>query len=288
MKQYGGDGEVMLTFVTIATNKYLDMAHDLALSMSEKVRLNGSITSFQLHILTNVRVEDRNTPAALRPFVKYFMFPDVGWPEITLLRYRYLLTHLPEVRSRLVFWIDADMQMSGRMEVSGLLGAETVILAPHPGFSWIAARQGSKKPIFRNLQEILEFSIRVMRQRTTHLGDWELRHSSAAYVPRKRRMTYFHGAVWGGTIESVKKMLEVLSRRTDSDLKEGLIAVWHDESHLNWWAAYNDVMQLPHNFSAWTLGREFKVLDSIFVSVDKKQLGLVRRVDDTKITPLDN
>jgi hypothetical protein len=71
------------------------------------------------------------------------------------------------------------------------------------------------------------------------LGSWEEKVESDAFVPRHLRKKYFCGGVWFGKRESIFALLKNLSNATENDLKKGIIAVWHDESHLNRWASEN-------------------------------------------------
>ena len=45
--------------------------------------------------------------------------------------------------------------------------------------------------------------------------------------------TYWQGCLWGGKVPDVLQLIDELQRRTNDDLKDDIIAVWHDESHLN-------------------------------------------------------
>jgi hypothetical protein len=71
------------------------------------------------------------------------------------------------------------------------------------------------------------------------LGSWEEKSESEAFVPRNLRKNYFCGGVWFGKSDSVYKLLKALSNATENDQKRGVIASWHDESHLNHWASEN-------------------------------------------------
>jgi histo-blood group ABO system transferase len=62
-------------------------------------------------------------------------------------------------------------------------------------------------------------------------GSPESNPASAAYVASVR--TYFCGGFNGGTSEAYLKMAEAIRNGVDSDKAKGIIAVWHDESHLN-------------------------------------------------------
>lgn len=44
---------------------------------------------------------------------------------------------------------------------------------------------------------------------------------------------YFQGCLWGGKVPEVLDMIKELAERTKDDTSRNVIAVWHDESHLN-------------------------------------------------------
>jgi hypothetical protein len=44
---------------------------------------------------------------------------------------------------------------------------------------------------------------------------------------------YYQGCLWGGKVPDVLEMIDELEKRTNQDLENDVIAVWHDESHLN-------------------------------------------------------
>lgn len=44
---------------------------------------------------------------------------------------------------------------------------------------------------------------------------------------------YYQGCLWGGKVPEVLNMIDELQKRVDIDLKNDVIALWHDESHLN-------------------------------------------------------
>ena len=44
---------------------------------------------------------------------------------------------------------------------------------------------------------------------------------------------YIQSCFWAGKTSSVLKLIKILNKRTNEDLKKKIIAVFHDESHLN-------------------------------------------------------
>lgn len=64
-------------------------------------------------------------------------------------------------------------------------------------------------------------------------GTPETRKESLAYVSPEEKMKYFAGGFNGGSSEEFLKMSKVLSENIKKDLEKDIIAIWHDESHMN-------------------------------------------------------
>lgn len=45
--------------------------------------------------------------------------------------------------------------------------------------------------------------------------------------------TYFFGGFWGGKREKILEMCKINYDNIEEDLKNNIIAIWHDESHIN-------------------------------------------------------
>lgn len=66
------------------------------------------------------------------------------------------------------------------------------------------------------------------------LYPYERNKKSLAYVaPYKPPYTYFMGGLNGGTSEKYLEMIRILSRNIRDDYERGIIAKFHDESHIN-------------------------------------------------------
>ena len=57
--------------------------------------------------------------------------------------------------------------------------------------------------------------------------------ASTAYIPVGTQNKYFCGGFNGGKTESFLTMAEIIKKNIDTDTQNGVMAVWHDESHLN-------------------------------------------------------
>lgn len=150
--------------------------------------------------------------------VEYFMFsntePDLEthrkkhflniihkpWPFMTLGRYELFSSHSHLLKDvDYLFYCDVDMLFVSEVDTE-ILGDRVVTL--HPGY---------------------------VNQR----GTPETNPNSLAYVAPNEKMQYFAGGFNGGSSDNFLSMSKVLSANIQRDLDRGIIAVWHDESHLN-------------------------------------------------------
>jgi hypothetical protein len=44
---------------------------------------------------------------------------------------------------------------------------------------------------------------------------------------------YFQGCFWGGKVPKILEMIDDLQKKVNQDINNNVIAIWHDESHLN-------------------------------------------------------
>lgn len=195
--------------------------------------------------------------------------PPYRWPDATLFRYELLLPALGHVEEPIVVYLDVDMacnqgwddDVRRQVEDSG-----DVCLVPHPGFPPVGSAAWWRMIVSR--RGLLRESARTLvRGRTRTMGSWETSPDSAARVEVGYRARYLHGAVWFGPTRQVTAMVAELASRVRRDLDAGIIAVWHDESHLNWFGAYRQVSVADTRFSSvigWSaLRREPWVFSSI-------------------------
>lgn len=64
-------------------------------------------------------------------------------------------------------------------------------------------------------------------------GTPENRPQSLAFIDKSENMQYFAGGFNGGSSEEYLKMSDIISNNINIDFKNGIIAIWHDESHIN-------------------------------------------------------
>jgi hypothetical protein len=112
-----------------------------------------------------------------------------------------------------------------------------------------------------------------MLARVGALGSWESSKASNAYVPRLKRKTYFCGGIWLGNKEVFLEFCELLKKRVNDDLERNIIAIWHDESHLNWWAANNPFTLQSPKYCFDPTYKQLSHLSEIIRAVDKSSIA---------------
>lgn len=162
-----------------------------------------------------------------KSWVEYFVFTDapnlfdenvnsrihriyqknLGWPENTLFRFGMFNS----IREKLIlfdfaFFLNANTVCMKRIDEKDFLPLnQELLVVQHPGYYNVPVR---KLP-------------------------YEHRKKSLAYIPRGQGKVYVYGAVNGGGTEAFLKMSAELAGNIKKDYDEGIIAQWHDESHLN-------------------------------------------------------
>jgi histo-blood group ABO system transferase len=122
------------------------------------------------------------------------------WPMMTLERYK-IFSNSSEIFSTMDYLYYCDVDMKFVSEVGSEILSDRVA-TQHPGYY---GRRGTP----------------------------EMRISSTAFVHPDEEMQYFAGGFNGGSSIEYLKMAKKISENIDIDLDKGLIAVWHDESHMN-------------------------------------------------------
>ena len=130
------------------------------------------------------------------------------WPFPTLRRFGYFLKAADVLRQ-----MDYLMFMNANLLVQKKIGAEEILpegdeklfVTLHPGFF----------------------------DKTPRDFTYDRNPECSACVQQGNGMYYFAGGFNGGCTENFLELAACLSQRTEADYARGVIALWHDESHLN-------------------------------------------------------
>ncbi len=198
--------------LTIATGKYKKFVIPLYRSIIDKF-LGSHEKTFIL--FTDEPQEIHNEIAALGKSFKIIKIERKGFPGDTLLRYnhfsnaRQMLLDMGQECPEVLYYFDADMLVHDDVGDEVLpTSKKDLIATAHPGF--------------------------YLRPGQNAMGTPETNPQSSAFIPQERyRLCYWAGGFNGGKFEDFMNMSKEISLRVDSDNTKGIIAIWHDESHLN-------------------------------------------------------
>jgi histo-blood group ABO system transferase len=159
---------------------------------------------------------------------------DLGYPRATLMRY-HAITSEAEWLSKFehCFYTDVDMRFVSPISRDEL-ASEGITATEHLGY---ANRMPSR---FWNFVSPVS----------------ETRETSTACL--KTVDKYFCGGFVGGRTPEFLKMSSVIQKNVDTDTENGVLAVWHDESHLNRYLADTPPARiLPPSFCYPETNREY-------------------------------
>jgi len=185
-----------ICILTIATNKYLQFVEKLYEDLSEKFCPGAEISCL---LFTDHEIEEAGDN------VRVHYIDHEPWPMPTLKRYNYFVKEKDFILEHdYCFYFDADMRIDGVVEQDEVCG------------DLVATRHG--------YQSLMDSSSQTFDRNS----------KSLAYVPfEEKTVTYYAGGFNGGKTEVFMKMADTIAERVDEDLKNNVVALWHDESHMN-------------------------------------------------------
>lgn len=254
--------------LTIATNQYIYYWQDLIRSYNLSLEKNLNL---KFHVFTDMIDIAQNFANKMSQYkIEIHKIEHLDWPEATLFRYKIFYNFKDQLPEPILMHIDADSIFTSNFEsmLTEIQSLSDINFVMHPGyfrtkkyFSWV-----NGKGIVIRLKDL------IMYIKIGGIGAWETRLKSKAFVPRNKRKKYFCGAVWFGSRHEILKFCKILSSRIEDDLSAGLIAKWHDESHLNWYAAFNNHKYNGPEFCYDKYYPNLKNLTPAIIAVRKKSL----------------
>lgn len=220
--------------VTVATNRYIDYWYEMALSADRHLFPGHPVV---LHVFTDRAADVRAMSGDLaNVIVNPVPIEALGWPEATLLRYEVFDSHGSDLQQDLLMHLDADMLVARDVgpELEPAAWPGGIALVRHPGYRRPSLLQ--RMSLYAG-EPRLAMSDSYAYAKNGAIGSWETDKRSRAFVPRGIRKVYVCGGTWFGLRTAFLSMVHELAVRTRADFDEGVIAVWHDESHLNWFAS---------------------------------------------------
>lgn len=188
--------------ITIALGKYTDFLPRFL--MTAKKNLLPEMDK-EFLIITDQDIEDIE---AYNSVIHISKQSKLCWPLDTLMRFHYFCKeHELVSQFDYIYYFDSDMAFNNKITADELLPSENENLVGvlHPGFY--------------NNSENATFDRDPM---------------SAAYVHESYKGPYFQGCVFGGKKLEFHSMIWFLKKQVEENFSRNKIALWHDESHLNW------------------------------------------------------
>ena len=182
-----------ICILTIATGKYIQFVERL-LDDIEKYFLTGH--EIQCLLFTDHEVETSDN-------VKVSQIGHNPWPEPALKKYNYINSQSEYLKDfDYLYLLDADVGIVNKVGdevIQDLVG----VLHPY---------------------KILE---------NKEIYPYEKRKQSTAHVADEDHNKYYAAAFVGGKSNNFLEMARTISERVEEDERNGIVAKWHDESHLN-------------------------------------------------------
>lgn len=169
----------------------------------------------------------------------------LGWPHDTLKRFHMFLRVERQLRSYdYIFFFNANVQFQSPIGEEMLPSTEEgLVVVQHPGYF---ASPSCDLPYDRNPK-------------------------SLASIPMGCGRVYVMGGVNGGCGDAYLDLINDLAWAVDKDLERGVIALWHDESHLNRYVLNRKHKLLPPSYG-FPEGSAIPY-DNIITIIDKNNWG---------------
>ena len=227
-----------LSLVTVATGKYLEYWMNLAGSVSKHTRIDSNLN---YHVFTDRTKDAVDFANTINISIVVHKIESQDWLSGTLLRYRHYRKYFELITGDVILHLDADMLVVNNFQDDlfniVVNNSDKINLVYHPGY-W-RPNKFYLPYLFNHKTFKSETVILLKHILGKSLSSWETRSESTAYTPKNLQNAYFCGAVWFGKREMVNKFISEVDELIIADQKNGITAVWHDESYLNNWAAHN-------------------------------------------------
>ncbi len=188
-----------IAILYICTGDYVCFWKDFYLSFEEKFIPSCQKDYYVFTDAENIFCEDNE-------HVHKIFQENLGWPGNTLFRYKIFLRQKDELlKYDYVFFMNANIICLSNIDEDFLPKKEGLLFVQHPGY----------------------FAV------PNYLYSYDRNRKSKAYIPYFKGSIYICGGVNGGKSNEFMHMCECIDKNTDDDYSRGVIAKWHDESHIN-------------------------------------------------------
>lgn len=226
-----------IAILYISTGKYICFWKNFYHSCEKNFLLGYNKEYFVFTDAINIEQEKN-------PCVHKVKQDQLGWPYDTLMRFEMFKKKVDQLKKfDYIFFFNSNMIFSTKIDESFLPKKEGLLAVVHPSFY----------------------------QKDRHNFTYETNPKSAAYIADSKGSDYFMGGLNGGKSASYIALIMELAARIETDLKNKIIAVWHDESHLNNYLLDKHVKILDSSYGypeGWNLPYEKRI-----IILDKNNFG---------------
>jgi hypothetical protein len=201
--------------IVIATGKYYMFIKDLVESFESFFIPDADKHYF---ILT-----DKSDPDIIGDNIHYIEHQKEEWPFVSLFRFKNVYQHREKFES-----VDYLFFSNANMKAVDIISEE---ILPKDNFEFAA---------------VLHPGYYLDQAR---LFPYERNEWSNAYIPYGIGQYYFQGCFYGGKRENFLEMFKEISISVEDDLERNIIAIVHDESHLNKYLLDRNVLTLDPIYS---------------------------------------
>jgi histo-blood group ABO system transferase len=268
MTSYEFDKANSIGVMSVATNIYLEYWKDMVRSADLVTNADDNVCFF---VFTDKPYEIKDFIIKCKNVsIQVFEIPSYRWPEATLLRYEIFNTFFDEMKTDHLMHLDADMIINSNpwKSIKSQVELNYICLVQHPGF-W--RPEGIERLYLYARNPKLAYQDLFMQIKVGGRGAWDRNPNSQAFVNRKKRIDYFCGGAWFGTRDSIKGLVQSLAQQVSIDLKNNVIASWHDESHINKWATENNFGTVNPEYCFDETYLQVKMLKPKIIAVRKLQ-----------------
>lgn len=182
----------------------------------------------------------------------------LGWPDITLKRYHIFDKNREELaKMDYLFYCDADMLFVDVVGDEILPNGNGLMGVKHPGYY------------------------------TGNRGTYETNIHSTACINSNEGDIYYAGGFNGGKSKEFLSMCKTLKNNINRDLENNIVAVWHDESHLNrYFFEHRPMTILSPSYcypESWNLPFKRKLL-----ALDKNHKEIRTLIENSKASIIEN